>query len=329
MKHLHSSRIATDRRAVLKSVGVAGLALACGSGASRSVRAQNLEEMKIFIGSNPSFAGIMVGADKGFFQHENLSVEVTKFASGATAVDAFRAGRGDLVVGGDLPSLRLWQQGGVGICPQANYGDLSVIVAKKSISKPADLRHKKLGTLIGSTEEYLAKQYLASGNVNFNDVEFINLTPPGMVIGLVRGDIDAFACFQPFGWRALKADTDAHILTTTAPYFHEWLVVNTTPDYAKSHQAELVAFLKGLDTAGNWISANLDDATAVIAKDLSMDDTATVKQMLQGIDWNIGYTKKFRSDMDKLGAFFKVPINWSKSFDAQALAELGSGYIEK
>lgn len=324
MTSLHSSRAVVTRRRVLKSAAAAGLAFPC----ARLARAQNTQ-MKIFIGSNPSFGGIMIGAKNGFFKEQGLAVDVTKFASGATAVDAFRAGRGDLVVGGDLPSLRLWQQGGMGVCPQANYGDLSVIVAKKSISLPADLRHKKIGTLIGSTEEYLAKRYLASGNVDFKDVEFINLTPPGMVTGLVRGDIDAFACFQPFGWRALKANSDAHILTGTAPFFREWLVVDPSPEYAKSHQAELVSFLRGLEKTGKWIASNVDSATTIIANDLGMDDTATVKQMLQVIDWSIAKTKKFRSDMDQLGAFFNVPIDWDKSFDDKPLAQLGSTYVEK
>ena len=65
---------------------------------------------------------------RAFLKRKACRLEITNFASGATAVDAFRAGRGDVVVAGDLPSLRLWQQGGIGLCPQANYGDLSIIV---------------------------------------------------------------------------------------------------------------------------------------------------------------------------------------------------------
>ncbi len=257
-----------------------------------------------------------------------MPVELTKFASGATAVDAFRAGRGDLVVAGDLPSLRLWQQGGIAICPEANYGDLNVVVAKKFVTKPADLRNKKLGTLIGSTSEYLAKSYLASGGVDHKEVTFINLTPPGMVTGLVRGDIDAFACFQPFGWRAVDADPGSHILTTTAPYFQEWLIVNTTPEFAKSHQAELVAFLRGMENAGKWLQQNRDEATKIIAKNLGMDDTNTVARMLQNIDWNISYTGRFRSDIERLGKFFDLPIDWRKTFDPEPLARLGPSYVQ-
>jgi ABC-type nitrate/sulfonate/bicarbonate transport system substrate-binding protein len=314
-----------DRRTFLNFAGLLTLGMA---GHVRG-QARKLEPVKVFTGSNPSFGAVMVGVDKGLFQAEGLPVELTKFASGATAVDAFRAGRGDIVVAGDLPSLRLWQQGGMAICPEANYGDLNVVVAKKSIAKPADLRNKKLGTIIGSTSEYLAKSYLAAGGVDPKEVTFINLTPPGMVTGLVRGDIDAFACFQPFGWRAVDADAGSHILTTTAPYFQEWLIANTTPQYAKSHQAELVAFLRGLDKAGKWIRQNGEEATKLIAKNLGMDDTGTVTRLLQNIDWSIAYTPKFRADIEKLGKFFEVPIDWNKNFAPEFLAQLGPSYLPK
>lgn len=283
---------------------------------------------KVFIGSNPSFGGIMIADQKKFFEQEGLSVELTYFASGATAVDAFRAGRGDIVGAGDLPSLRLWQQNGVGLCPLANYGDLSVVVAKKTITKPADLKGKKVGVLLGGTVEYFAKLWLASGGIDVKDVEVINLRPMEMVAGLTRGDIDAFVVFQPFGWMATKADPNAHIVTTAEPYFREWLVVNATPEFAKSHPVELNAFLKALDRSGKWIVQNMDEATQLIGKSLRMDDLTTVKMMLQTIDWKIAFTRKFRSDMDNLAKFFNVPIDWKKNFDSAPLAKLGPSFVE-
>ena len=328
MTRFNSRQTRTDRRTFLKAAIGGGAALAMSHPMAAHAQGKKLEEMKIFIGSNPSFGGIMVAQQKGFFEKEGLPVQITNFASGATAVDAFRAGRGEIVAAGDLPSLRLWQQGGVGICPLASYADLSVVVAKKSITKPGDLRKKKVGILLGGSVEYFAKLYLASGGVDIKDVDVVNLRPMEMVTGLVRGDIDAFVIFQPFGWMALKADSNAHIVTTAAPFFREWLVVNTTPEYAKSHPAEISAFLKALDQSGKWIAGNLAEATQLIGKSLRMDDLTVVRMMLDTIDWRIAYTKKFRADMDQLGNFFKVPVDWKKSFNPEPLSKLGASYIE-
>jgi ABC-type nitrate/sulfonate/bicarbonate transport system substrate-binding protein len=320
-------RAKMHRRTFLKAASIGAAVTLAGP---RAVFAQPkpLEKMSVFIGTTPHFGNIIVGAEKGFFEKEGLPVQITNFASGATAVDAFRAGQGNLVVAGDLPSLRLWKQGGIGLCPQANYGELSVIVAKKSINKPADLRGKKVGILIGSTSEYFAKLYLASGSVDYKEIDVINLRPAEMVTGLVRSDIDAFVIWQPFGWRAVEADGNAHIVTTGAPYFHEWEMVNTMPEYAQTHAAEIVAFLKGLDQAGKWIPGNLDEAAQIVAKSLRMDDVAIVKRMLEKINWNIAYTQKFRSDMDRIGRFVEIPVEWSKMFDPKFLAQLGSTYVE-
>jgi ABC-type nitrate/sulfonate/bicarbonate transport system substrate-binding protein len=317
-----------SRRTFVKGAGFAGAAIALNKAPRAHAQGKALEKMSIFIGTTPQFSNVVIALEKGFFEKEGLPAQITNFASGATAVDAFRAGRGDVVVAGDLPSLRLWQQGGIGLCPQANYGDLSIIVAKKSINAPVDLKGKKVGVLLGSTSEYFTKLYLASGNVDLKDIDVINLRPAEMVTGLVRGDIDAFVIWQPFGWKALEADKDAKILTTAGPYFHEWEVCSTNAQYAKDHPAELVAFLRGLDAAGKWIPGNVDEASQIVAKSLRMDDAGLAKQMIEKIDWNIAYTNKFRADMDRLSQFVNISIDWNKMFDPQFLAKLGRSYVE-
>ena len=317
-----------SRRVVMKGAGFAGVSIALGGVTSARAQSRPLDEMSIFIGTTPQFSNVVVAVEKGFLKKEGLTAQITNFASGSTAVDAFRAGRGDVVVAGDLPTLRLWQQGGIGICPQANYSDLSIIVSKKSINTPEDLKGKKVGVLLGSTSEYFTKLYLASGNVDYKDIDAINLPPVGMITGLVRGDIDAFVIWQPFGWKALEADKDAKILTTAGPYFHEWEACSTNAQYAKDHPDELVAFLKGLDAAGKWIPDNIDEASQVVAKSLRMDDANLAKRMIEKINWNIAYTKKFRADMDRLSHFFNISTDLSKSFDPQFLAKLGPSYVE-
>ena len=94
----------------------------------------------------------------------------------------------------------------------------------------------------------------------------------------------------------------------------------------------LVLVRTGYDSAVVWITlwipGNLNEAAQVVAKSLRMDDVALAKQMLEKIDWNIAYTQKFRSDMDRIGTFVGIPVEWSKMFDAKFLAQLGPSYVE-
>lgn len=321
---MESRNARESRRTVLKALG-AGALLGVAPGMSRGQA--KLSQMDIYIGTTPHFGNVIVGAEKGFFEKEGLPVKITNFASGSVAADAFKTGKGSIIVAGDLPSIRLWQLGFVGICPQAHYNSLSIIVAKNTIKKPADMKGKKVGVLLGSTSEYFIKLYLAKGGMKPSDIQMINLRPAEMVTGLARGDIDAFVIWQPFGWRALEAVKDAHILTTGKGYFEEWEAVSTSKDYAANHHAELLAFLRGMDAAGKWIPKNLDEAAKVVAKQIRFDDVKITRNMLERIDWNIAYTPGFRSDMDGVAGFVGNKIDWNTMFDSRFLKELGGAYV--
>jgi len=312
-----------SRRNLLKGIGSGAVVLAAGRAAAQS----KLRKMDIFIGTTPHFGNVIVGAEKGFYEKEGLPATITNFASGSVAADAFRAGRGSIVVTGDLPAMRLWQQGNIGIAPQANYDQLSIIVARNTIKGPQDMKGKKIGVLVGSTSEFFAKLYLAKGNLKPTDADLINLRPAEMVTGLARGDLDAFVIWQPFGWRALAAVKDAHILTTAKGYFHEWEAVTTTKEYAATHGAEIVAFLKGMDAAGKWIAKNLDEAPKIIAAQIRLDDVKLARDMIQRIDWDIAYTSKFRKDMEVVGDFSNIELDWKTMFDPRFLAKLGPSYV--
>ena len=318
-----ASRFRTSRRNVLRGLGSAAVMLS----ASRRLKAQpKLQKMTLFTGTI-HFGNVIVAADKGFFEKEGLPVEVTSFSTGTAASEAFQAGRGDTIASGDQPAVRLWVRGvGVGICPTASYGHISVVVAHKGISKPSDLRGKKVGILLGSTSDYFARLYLASGHVDPKDVDLINLQAAEMVTGIVRGDIDAFVGFQPFGTRAVQASKDVYIVTTGEKYFTEWLMTSATPDYAKTHQAELIAYVRALKAASVWCNQNREETAQIVAKHFNID-IATVKETIDPINWTIAYTPKFRADMDKMSAFFKLDLDWGKMFDAQPLKNVDPSLV--
>jgi ABC-type nitrate/sulfonate/bicarbonate transport system substrate-binding protein len=126
-----------SRRSLLKAAGAAALLGA----APQLARAQpKLSPMDIYIGTTPHFGNVIVAAEKGFFEKQGLPVKITNFASGSVAADAFKTGKGSIIVAGDLPSIRLWQLGFVGLCPQAHYNALSIIVARNTVKQPADMK---------------------------------------------------------------------------------------------------------------------------------------------------------------------------------------------
>src|ERR1700753_4219155 len=102
--------------------GVAAVSMACAVVAFRAVLAiwcaptaagAGGIKVRIFSGTDEHWVPFHVARQKGYFADEGLDVEVTVFTTGTTAVEAFRAGHGDFVSAGDLPSSALWQGGNV------------------------------------------------------------------------------------------------------------------------------------------------------------------------------------------------------------------------
>lgn len=317
-----------SRRTMLK--GVAGAtAIAATTGPTILIKgawAANLKKVSMFIGTTPHFGNIIVAKDKGFFAKEGLDVSLTNFTSGTAATEAFRAGEGDLVDAGDMPSLKLWDLGNVGICPQTTYGHLSVVVGRKAVEGPEDVRGKKIGVLMGSTAEYFAKLWLDSAGMSFEDVDVVNLQPAGMVIGLVRKDIDAFVVWQPFGWRAMEATDDAHIVTTAAPFFNEWQISSTSPAYQQSHRAELIAYCGALHKASQWCNENRAESAEVVANNLRLD-AKLVRRMTDEIEWTVAYSQRFRDDMNKMAEYLDLTLDWDTMFDPSFLGEVDSSLV--
>lgn len=311
--------LSISRRNLLKGLAAGALILAApGRGRAQS----RLRKMLLFIGTTPHFGNIIVAQEKGFFEKESLSIEITNFASGSVASEAFQAGRGNTVDCGDTPALRLWGRGaGVGICPSSSFGHMSIIVARKGINTPADMRGKKVGVLLGSTAEYFAKLYLASGKVDPKEVDIINLQPAEMVTGIVRKDIDAFVLWEPFGTRAMQASNDVYIVTNGEKYFLEWMITSTTPEYARTNEAELLAYVRALDAASRWCNQNREESAQIVARNLKLE-IGLVKQLMDRINWTVAYTPKFRADMERLSEFLKLKLDWEKMFDARLLKKV-------
>ena len=78
-----------------------------------------------------------------------------------------------------------------------------------------------------------------------------------------EGDIDAFIGFQPFGTRAVQASNELHIVTTGEKYFTEWLMTSTTPEYARTHQPELTAYVRGVHAASTWCKQNREETAQI------------------------------------------------------------------
>ncbi len=292
-------------------------------------------KVQIFCGTDEHWVPFQVAKAKGYFADEGLDVDVTVFTTGVTAVEAFRAGRGDFVSAGDLPSAAMWQSGNViGLAPMSSDTDIFGIVGRKEINSPADLRGRKVATRVGSTGEFLLDRYLASGGLGPSDVKVIDLAPPDMVVALAHGDIDAFAWLAPFTTRAIASAQNVKLITSAKGLANNRIILSVTRSFAEQHPDVVRKVLHATARAIDFVRANPVEATQIWAQAVQGDAKQSVP-VVRLIHFDMTFNDAFVNDMDELAKFMvqkgalKGPINWSTAMNTTFLRAVDPKLVTK
>jgi sulfonate transport system substrate-binding protein len=311
-----------SRRSLL-AFAAAGPVVALG----RSANAAD-SSVTIFSGTDEHWVPLQVAKAKGYFSAQGLDANVIVFTTGVAATEAFRAGRGDFISAGDLPSAAMWQGGAVvGIAPMSSDTNIFAIVGKKEINSPRDLRHRKVATALGSTGEFLLYRYLASGGVSPSEVNIVGLAPPDMVLSLVHGDIDAFAWLAPFTTRAVDTGKDIKIITTAKGYADNRIILNVTKAFHDQHPALVQKMVNAVHLGIEFTRTHPEEAIQIWAAAVQ-GDAARSLPVVKLIHYDMTLDKSFVDDMNDLAEFMiqkgslKTAIKWASDFDSSFLRKL-------
>lgn len=290
-------------------------------------------KIKIFSGTDEHWVTLQVAKAKGYFTAEGLDVELTVFTTGAAATEAFRAGRGDFISAGDLPSTAMWKSGNViGVAPMSSDTDIFGIVGKSDIASPKDLRGRKVATPLGSTGEFLLHRYLASGGVAPSEVNIVGLAPPEMVISLVRGDIDAFAWLAPFTTRAITSGKDIKLISSAKGLANNRIILNVTKTFRDQHPDLVLKVVAAVQKAIAFTNENPDEATKIWAAAVQGDPARSIA-VVKLIRYGMTMDDAFVADMNELAKFMtgkgalKAPIDWSSDFDTSFLKKIDAKLV--
>ena len=152
-------------------------------------------------------------------------------------------------------------------------------MTKQDITKPADLKGKKLGiTTIGSSTHTAGLLALRTWGMTVSDVTLIQLNEvPNILTGLVAGQVDAGVVSPPTNTRAKAAGFRELInLATDGP---EWpsVAVGTTAEYLKANPTVGVRFVRAYSRGVQRFKSDKAFALTVLQKYLKIDDQAILE----------------------------------------------------
>lgn len=258
----------------------------------------------------PFTAPSYLALKNGYYDDEGLDVEIRAFPTGTTALEAWRSGIGDVIYSGGQPALLHYGNTGGNDYRMVQMATRSpedlIIMAQSSITSATDLKGKTIATRVGSTSEWWLERYLTHHGLSTGDVKIINLDSQQMAPAIAKGDIDAFALYQPVGWQAEDVAGDKiHLLAdaTEVPGVSDLTVYGARPSVIKGDANAVKAFVKATRRGAEYVAANPEESAAYYEKEFGADKKQTV-QTIRFFDFNPMFDEEAMKIMNDL-------VGWS------------------
>jgi ABC-type nitrate/sulfonate/bicarbonate transport system substrate-binding protein len=302
---------------MLKKFALAALILLTGLPASM---AQTMTKMTIGTGVDPSLAQFYVAKSAGLFEKNGLDVQL-KLGPSGSAMIAF-------VVGNQLQAALGAEQAGI----QDHNLDPNVVAAGESmqalhfyglVARNIDsldwLKGKKIGVDAGSSSQIFWLGLVKMLKLDPKDYKIIQVEPPEMVAALERGDIDAFAAWEPWVTRALAVIPNTKNLRDNDGIINPRDYVYLNRGWAEQNKAAATAFMRSMVEATEFIHDHPKEAAQQVAATLKLDPALTETLMTRvAFEMRLDpssqqHMQEIEEQIKQVGKLAK-PVDWSKFF---------------
>ena len=283
---------------VLIAVLVALVAL----GSATDVLAQKLEltEVDAWLVRDPQMSAQFAVADQlGYFKQEGLKVNIHWYIAGTDLPSMWGAGNihlGTATATMVVPIAASGQQI-YNIAPQSDIGGVQQIVLGKKgqeiVKSPKDFEKLKVGMPKGASVTMAIQNMCKANGVDFNKIQFVNLSPPDAITALAKGDIDAMAAWAPWTFRAVKEAGGKLYFTGSRSSIPgkegpvEWLQVHAgviaSGKMLKENPNTLKAVLRATRKATETINRERDAAVEIVSREMKIDKDLAKEIMANNI----------------------------------------------
>lgn len=244
-------------------------------------------------------AAAAVGQQKSFFEQEGITPVMKPFVTGTDLPNMMAGGQVKVATGSGSLGISVVAAGVkarvvAGHCDIA--GNQGLVVRKAAnLAKPADLLGKKIGMTTGASITLGMRRFAKEQGLDFSKLTFVNGQPPDLVAAFGKGDIDAYAGWEPWLTNCEKFGA-ARWLTGNKRLFNgkeepaDYLFLNSylvvLEDYLQKNPGTMAALLRGVKKGIDFLNTNLDKSVEILTEPMRIpkDD---LKRMLQQVKFDM------------------------------------------
>jgi NitT/TauT family transport system substrate-binding protein len=289
-----------------------GLAILLSGGA---VSAQT--KMTIATGVDPVFSAYYVAQQEGLFKKHGLDVRINTGPSGSAMVSFLINGQIESAFGSEIAGVGNHNlDPNVVVVAQATRLVRWIAVVGRNIETLEGLKGKKVGVARGSGGEVFWLAMLDKLKLNPADYTVVNVEAPEMVAALERGNIDAYAVWEPWVTRGLAAVKNTKVLRDQEGILEQGVYIYMNLGWIKKNPAQAEAFMRALVEATDVINQDRKRAARDVSDFLKSLDPPLVEQLMTKLrfemvldDFTVGLFRLAEAQLKQQGKLTK-PLDY-------------------
>jgi len=272
-----------SRRVEVLTGLLAIVGLAHGSAFAQVLERKSLD---VHTARDAQLASQLVIADKkGFFREQGLEVQIKYFTAGSEIPPGMAAGSIVMASAGAPNAISL-AASNFPMRVIAQMGDVAgaqgvVVRPQAGIKVPKDLEGKRMGIVKAGPALDLFGRFARAYGVDQSKITMANMLPPDLLTAFAKGDIDAYAVWEPYltrgeqlGGKVLHTGTQSYVPGAEGPkrIFSMACVVFTVESFLKQNPNTTVALLRGVRQAQQFLDnpANAEAVLDILSEPLNI-----------------------------------------------------------
>lgn len=204
-----------------------------------------------------SLCAVVPAMKMGFFEKENLQVELKEYANGLEIIKAMEEGKIDFGYIGN-GAHKFCIKGRASIVAMSHLSNAEAIIGNRTheVRTVADLRGKRIGNVENASSETILRIALETEGIPYSEVEIINMKPEDIVEAMRKGKLDAGVIWSPYTLDVLKQlGSDAVVLANNMTYSSKTASISSwiaLPGYAREHPDMVQRFTRAIYKGMNY-----------------------------------------------------------------------------
>jgi ABC-type nitrate/sulfonate/bicarbonate transport system substrate-binding protein len=275
-------------------------------------------KMTIATGVDPVFSAYYVAQQEGLFKKHGLDVRINTGPSGSAMVAFLVNGQIESAFGSEIAGVANHNlDPNVVVVAQATRLVRWIAVVGRHVDTLDQLKGKKVGIARGSGGEVFWLAMIDKLKLNPADYTVVNVEAPEMVAALERGNIDAYAVWEPWVTRGLAAIKNTKVLRTQEGILEQGVYVYMNRGWIQKNPAPAEAFIRALVDATDLINHDRKRAAKDVSDFLKNLDPAIVEQLMTKLtfemelsDFTVNLFRLAEAQLKAQGKLSK-PLDWS------------------